>query len=151
MLYFPCFLLSSMENHPEKAAQAYFPSSSVEAFPTIRHPSIRQAWPEPWQLKQIIGKWPVVCPSRAGIRRDMQLTYNWASRERWQMGLRNFPASQFLCQLSPPAIWADKHLMWGGREKEKEQADTHFTPLSVINMHCTLLDTIKLRHCAGKR
>jgi len=41
--------------------------------------------------------------------------------------------------------------MWGGREKEKKQADTHYIPLSVINMHCTLLDTIKLRHCAGKR
>lgn len=42
-----------------------------------------------------------VCPSLAGSRRDMELTYNWAPRVRWQMGLRNFQQANLYVSLSP--------------------------------------------------
>lgn len=99
----PCFprvLLSSSRCHPENTAKEYFLSSPVETFSTTGHPSISQAWAEPWRLKQIIGKWPVVCPSLPGIRGDMELTYNWAPRVRWQMGLRNFQQANFYVSFS---------------------------------------------------
>lgn len=63
-------------------------------------------------------------------------------------GAEKLRSKPILMSAFPPAIRADKHLMRGG--KEKKQADTHFIP-SMINMHCTLLGTIKFRHYAGKR
>lgn len=97
----PCSWWPSTRCHPENITKTYFLTSPVETFPTTGHPSINQAWSEPEQLRQIIGEWPAVCPSLAGIRGDIELTCNWAPRVRWQMGLRKFAASQFLCQLFP--------------------------------------------------
>lgn len=93
------------------------------------------------QLKQIIGS-DLWCVPHEQASEGTCSWHTLGFKGKVTNGAEKLSSKPIFMSAFPPAIWADKHLMWGGREKEGSR-QTHISPLSVINMHCTLLDTIK--------
>lgn len=84
-------------------------------------------------------------------QRERGVDIKLGSKGKVTNGAEKLSSKPIFTSAFPAAIRADKHLTWGGKEKERG-GQTHISALlSLINMTCTLLGTIKFRHCAGKR